>query len=177
VIDWQTSPADFGDFQMKKTFALQLILALVATGTSSFASYAKHGSDCSEAKECSEAKQQSIPLIKGESLKSDLSNVKLVDALDEKLFARSHVSGSVNIPMGSAAKLAPELLPDKGAKIVVYCMNTKCHASDAVAKDLVGLGYKNVSIYREGLQGAVSSNFPLEGTDPKDPMPLKEASK
>jgi rhodanese-related sulfurtransferase len=165
---------------MKKTFALQLILALVATGTCSFASYAKHGSDCSELKSgasCDGAKTSSLPLIKRDDLKSDLGNVKLVDALDSKLFARSHVAGSVNIPMGSAAKLAPDLLTDKDAKIVVYCMNTQCHASDAVGKELKGLGYKNVSIYREGLEDAVAANFPLEGTDPKEPIPLKEASK
>jgi rhodanese-related sulfurtransferase len=163
---------------MKKTLALQMVFALVLAGTTSVAGFAKGGSGTCDPS-CDSAKQSSVPLIKRENLKSNLDNVKLVDALDKDYFERSHVAGSVNIPMGSEANLAPELLPDKDAKIVVYCMNTRCHASDGVAKELTKLGYKNVSIYREGLQDMISSGFPVEGTNPKDPIvpKIKKASK
>jgi rhodanese-related sulfurtransferase len=157
---------------MKKNVSLQWMVALALIGASSAPIFA--------AKECTDAscatKESSLPLIKRSALKSQLDSVKLVDALDENSFSLSHLKGSVNIPMGSEAKLAPSLLPDKNAKIVVYCMNTKCHASDGVAKELSSLGYKNVSIYREGLQDAISSNFPLEGSNPKEPHAPKTAS-
>jgi rhodanese-related sulfurtransferase len=161
---------------MKKSLALQMIVALTLVASSNAVSLAKGAaSDCAD-KSCA-AKTSSLPLIDRKDLKSELAKVKLVDALDDKYFERSHVKGSVNIPAGSEAKLAPELLKDKDAKIVVYCMNTKCHASDAVGSSLSTLGYKNVRIYREGLQDMISNGFDMEGTNPKEPMMPKTASK
>lgn len=51
-----------------------------------------------------------------------------------------------------------------------------CHSSDAVGAELKKLGYKNVSIYREGLQDLIANGFDVEGSNPKDPMPPKTAS-
>ena len=146
---------------------LQTLVLSSLLGSSCLASMAKES--------CCTSKQSSLPLINRTDLKAELDKVKFVDALDEKMFDRSHVAGSVNIPMGQEKKLAKKLLPSKDDNIVVYCMNTKCHASDAVGKALTKLGYKNVSIYREGLMDLVSSDFPLEGSNPKDPMPFKTA--
>jgi rhodanese-related sulfurtransferase len=161
---------------MNKSLALQMLVALTLVSSSNALVLAKGGaSDCTE-KSCA-AKTSSLPFIDRKDLKSELSNVKLVNALDEKYFERSHVKGSINIPTGSVEKLAPELLADKDAKIVVYCMNTKCHASDAVGGELSKLGYKNVRIYREGLQDMISNGFDVEGTNPKEPMMPKTASK
>ncbi len=161
---------------MKKSLALQMIIALTMVASSNAVSLAKGAaSDCTE-KSCA-VKASALPLIDRKDLKSELANVKLVDALDEKYFERSHVKGSISIPVGSEAKLAPELLKDKEAKIVVYCMNTQCHASDAVGTALSKQGYKNVRIYREGLQDMISNGFDMEGSSPKEPMMPKTASK
>jgi hypothetical protein len=35
------------------------------------------------------------------------------------------------------------VLPDKGAGIVVYCMNVGCEASALEARELAGMGYAN----------------------------------
>ena len=48
---------------------------------------------------------------------------KLVDVLAPEQFAKSHLPGAVNIPMDRLKELAPRLLPDKNADVVVYCMN------------------------------------------------------
>jgi len=162
---------------MKKSLAVQALLALTLVVSSSGIALAKGNcSDKACAKSCAD-KVGTLPLIDTKDLKAELSKVTLVEALDAQFFERSHAKGSVNIAMGNEAKLAPELLKDKEAKIVVYCMNTKCHASDEVAKQLSNLGYKHVSIYREGLMGMISNGFDMEGTNPKEPLMPKTAAK
>ena len=44
----------------------------------------------------------------------------LVEALEERFYRHSHLPGAINLPP-KALERAEELLPDKGAEIVVYC--------------------------------------------------------
>ena len=48
----------------------------------------------------------------------------LVDALPKKYFLLSHLAKSINIPFEDCDQLAPKLLPDKKAEIIVYCMDS-----------------------------------------------------
>lgn len=162
---------------MKKSMFLQMIVA-ISLLTSANAAFAGEGSaDCKSKSQCKGAKEECcLPMIKRDDLKSSLNDVTLVNALSEKSFERSRVKGSLNITKDNVAKVAPEVLKDKDAKIVVYCMNEKCHASDAVGAELKKLGYTNVSIYREGLQDLIANGFDVEGSNPKEPIPPKTAS-
>lgn len=45
----------------------------------------------------------------------------LVEALPESYFRHTHLPGAVCIPPGKTGELAPLLLPDPSAFIVVYC--------------------------------------------------------
>lgn len=47
----------------------------------------------------------------------------LVDTLGEEYYRQSHLSGAINLPLEEIDR-AEEVLPDKEAEIVVYCMNT-----------------------------------------------------
>ena len=47
----------------------------------------------------------------------------LIEALAEEYYRRGHLPGALNIPMDRVRELAPELVPDKNADVVVYCMN------------------------------------------------------
>ena len=47
----------------------------------------------------------------------------LVDVLDEPYYRQSHLPGAINLPLGSVGE-AEEVLSDKNAEIIVYCMNT-----------------------------------------------------
>ena len=47
----------------------------------------------------------------------------LIEALPEEYFRRGHLPGAVNVPMDRVRELAPKLVPDKSADVVVYCMN------------------------------------------------------
>jgi rhodanese-related sulfurtransferase len=46
----------------------------------------------------------------------------LVDTLEEPYYRHSHLPGAINIPLEEIER-APEAIPDKGAEIVVYCMD------------------------------------------------------
>ena len=45
----------------------------------------------------------------------------LVETLQEVAYRHEHLPGAVNLPPDRVRELAPGLLPDKGAEIVVYC--------------------------------------------------------
>jgi rhodanese-related sulfurtransferase len=45
----------------------------------------------------------------------------LVETLAPVAYAHAHLPGAVNLPPDRVRELAPGLLPDKGAEIIVYC--------------------------------------------------------
>jgi rhodanese-related sulfurtransferase len=47
----------------------------------------------------------------------------LVETLPETAYHHAHLPGAINLPPEKVAALAPALLPDKHAEIVVYCAN------------------------------------------------------
>lgn len=45
----------------------------------------------------------------------------LVETLAKEYYRHAHLPGAINIPPDRVAELAPAMLPDKKAEIVVYC--------------------------------------------------------
>jgi rhodanese-related sulfurtransferase len=45
----------------------------------------------------------------------------LVETLAEVAYQHAHLPGALNLPPDRVKELAPRLLPDKGAEIIVYC--------------------------------------------------------
>ena len=65
-----------------------------------------------------------VATITREELKAKMDrgdNFVLLEALPEEYYRRLHLPGTVNLPPDRVGELAPELLPDKGAEVVVYC--------------------------------------------------------
>jgi rhodanese-related sulfurtransferase len=50
--------------------------------------------------------------------------VVLVEILDPEYHENAHLPGAVNLPLDRLGELAPKILPDKDADIVVYCMSS-----------------------------------------------------
>lgn len=46
---------------------------------------------------------------------------RLVETLPEPAFQKAHLPGAVNLPPDQLRELAPQILPEKRAEIVVYC--------------------------------------------------------
>ena len=55
--------------------------------------------------------------------------VVLVETLGPRYYEDAHLPGAINIPHTEVDDLAPSLLPDKTAQVVVYCSNKACQNS------------------------------------------------
>lgn len=102
--------------------------------------------------------------ITREELKDGLDNGRnttLVEALPEMYWRKAHIPGALQIDYTEIEAKADSLLPDKGAKIVVYCANTECQNSTKATQTLESLGYKEVYEYVEGKQDWADAGFPL----------------
>ncbi len=91
------------------------------------------------------------------------TTLTLVEALGAAFFDDAHLPGAINIPPDQVDRLAPRLLPDVDAPIVVYCSGT-CQNSEIVAKRLEELGYASVRIYVGGKEDWVEHDLPVERT-------------
>ena len=88
----------------------------------------------------------------------------LVEALGPAYFDDAHLPGALNMPPDQVDRLAPALLPDQAAPIVVYCSGT-CHNSEVAAQRLVDLGYRDVHVYLGGKEDWVEHGLPIERSD------------
>jgi rhodanese-related sulfurtransferase len=88
--------------------------------------------------------------------------VTIVEALPEEYYRQAHLPGAMLLPHDQVDELAPALLPDKDAAIVVYCANLPCQNSGIAAERLVELGYTNVREYAEGKQDWIDAGYPVE---------------
>jgi rhodanese-related sulfurtransferase len=86
----------------------------------------------------------------------------LVEALSQKHYESSHLPGAINLPYEFIDE-AEKVLPDKGAEIVVYCMNPECVASAEEARELEEMGYTRVFHYAAGKQDWIRAGLPIEG--------------
>jgi rhodanese-related sulfurtransferase len=86
----------------------------------------------------------------------------LIEALPQKYYADKHLPRALNMPHDQVDTLAPALLPDKGAEVVVYCANRQCQNSHMAAHRLTALGYTNVAVYPDGKQDWEEAGLPLE---------------
>ncbi len=65
-----------------------------------------------------------VATIDREELKAKIERrdkLVLAEILPPLQYEAAHLPGAVNIPPGQVRELAPKLLPDKNADIVVYC--------------------------------------------------------
>jgi rhodanese-related sulfurtransferase len=67
-----------------------------------------------------------VETISREELKEKMEEGKefiLVDTMAEMYYRHSHLPGAINLPADQVGERAPDLLPDKDAEIVVYCID------------------------------------------------------
>ena len=91
-------------------------------------------------------------LIDRSTLQQRLGAATLVEALPEKYWRDWHLPGALNLPHDQVRQLAPALLPDRSAEIVVYCASSTCQNSHIAARVLEQMGYANVAVYPGGKQ-------------------------
>lgn len=74
----------------------------------------------------------------------------LLEALPAKYFQDWHLPNARHFPHDQARQLAPRVVPDKSAEIVVYCASKTCRNSHIAADVLQQMGYADVAVYAGG---------------------------
>lgn len=103
--------------------------------------------------------------ISRDDLKAKLDRgerVTIVEALPEPYYRKAHLPGAILLPHDQVDDLAPSLLPDKSAAIVVYCADLPCENSGIAARRMSELGYADVRDYAEGKQDWIDAGYPTE---------------
>lgn len=97
-------------------------------------------------------------------LKDD-DDVVLIDVLSNESFEDRHIPGAINLPVDEPdfEALIKEKVPDKQAKLIVYCSDEECKASPRAAKTLEELDYENVMHFSGGLAGWRRAGYELTG--------------
>jgi rhodanese-related sulfurtransferase len=89
-------------------------------------------------------------------------NVVVVEALPPANFDEGHLPGALNLPHDQVDELAPQLIPDKNAEVIVYCANGPCANSGIAARRLEQLGYQHVRDYALGKADWIEAGHALE---------------
>jgi len=103
-----------------------------------------------------------VKLIDRHTLQQNLGKLTLAEALPEKYWRDWHLPNAKHLPHDQVRQLAPSVLPDRDAAIVVYCASSTCQNSHIAAKVLTQLGYTDVSVYAGGKQDWQEAGLPVE---------------
>ena len=101
-----------------------------------------------------------VETISREELKEKMDredDFVLIDTLAEMYYRHSHLPGAINVPADEVGERIPELLPDREAEIVVYCMDPPCGGLGARRPQARGHGLQERAGLRRrkaGLEGA-----------------------
>lgn len=93
---------------------------------------------------------------------------QLVDVLEAREFADSHLPGARSIPLPKLADEAPRLL-DPAKPTVVYCYDSLCDLSPRGAHRLESLGFGEVYDYSASKVDWLGAGLPFEGARAQEP--------
>jgi len=105
-----------------------------------------------------------ITEISRDELKQKLDHPKkftVVETLSPENYHQAHLPGAINLPPERVRDLAPEVLPNRDAEVIVYCASFACHASENAARTLADMGYSNVRRYVGGKQDWIEAGLPV----------------
>lgn len=87
--------------------------------------------------------------------------IVLVEALGPAFFADAHLPGAINLPPAAVGESVGDAIPDRDARIVVYCSRS-CEMSLDTALRLAALGYTRVEHYAGGKEDWVEAGLPVD---------------
>ena len=135
-----------------KFFRFLLTVLLVSTFCSSFAFAA-------------EKENASYKVLSSEELKAlteqNPTGLVLVDARSVEEYQEVHIKNAVSIPVSKLEKDSSLLPASKEARLVFYCNGIKCGKSGKSAKIALENGYRDVSVYADGMPVWEEKGFPI----------------
>lgn len=88
--------------------------------------------------------------------------VTVVEVLPERVYRQGHLPSAINVPLLAMKHQAGEMLPDKNAQIVLYCLTPKCITAMRAVHLLRSMGYTNVREYAGGKEDWRAAGYPIE---------------
>jgi rhodanese-related sulfurtransferase len=83
----------------------------------------------------------------------------IYDANDRESYLKGHIPGARWVQYNGVT--AAELPPARDSKLIFYCYNPQCGASDQAAAQAISLGFRNVWRMPEGIQGWRAAKMPI----------------
>lgn len=84
----------------------------------------------------------------------------LIEVMPEEEFGRRHIAGAVNIPLERiGATCRARYRPDQ--RLILYCADAACTASDLAARKLAFFGFHDVLEYGAGKQDWQDAGLPM----------------
>ena len=118
------------------------LLALLCISAVMLGGYGGWGDESRSDNETSKAVYRKISSAQAKAMMDDGNPYILIDVRTEREHSTQHIKGAVLIPDNEIRLRAESELPDKNARILVYCHSG--NRSAAVARTLVSLGYTSV---------------------------------
>ena len=93
-------------------------------------------------------KEVDIAVVKGAQAKNA---AVIMDARPYKMYLKETIPGAISIPDTQMSELKGRFPVHQGQKIITFCGGYKCGKSHKLAKKLVALGYRDVSVFAGGM--------------------------
>ena len=92
------------------------------------------------------------------------AQVILIDLRDSEDFDRIHAQGAINLPYYDFDEAISDFIEkvDEDQQIILFCEGILCGISARAAKELLDLGYEDISIIKQGFDGWKNLNLPIE---------------
>ncbi len=97
-----------------------------------------------------------------EFVKKRLGFIVLIDTRDTEIAKKGYIQGAVSIPLSKVVKERNQFPVDRKAYIVFYSQNTDLEKLSPVVKEVIGWGYRHVSVLEGGYEGYVKSSGPIQ---------------
>ncbi len=88
------------------------------------------------------AKYNKISSEEAKKMMDSDKDIIILDVRTQAEYEESHIKGAIRITDTGLSKLAPSMLPNKDAKILVYCRSGR--RSKASSEGLLSMGYTNI---------------------------------
>ncbi len=88
-------------------------------------------------------------------------NAVLIEVMPEEEFRRSHIAGAVNIPLERIGATCRERYRTD-QRLILYCADQACAASDLAARKLAFFGFHDVLEYGAGKQDWQDAGLPMD---------------
>ncbi len=106
--------------------------------------------------------RQPLPLSTGRVMKNlGAEGLYVFDCNPRDLYDVAHVPGAVHINVKEWQKLLPK--DKKNSYLIFYCVNRLCNVSWEIAEATIKLGYENVYVMPDGIQGWIHKGHKYDG--------------